>query len=628
MNKEFLKKMSTAFETYRGSAEQITLNQRLVDNEKWYRLMQHNGKEQDSRIPPTCSGYLFNAILTKHADAMDNYPDVSILPREESDKKLADTLTGVIPCILDLNDFESVYSDNWYSKLKTSSCYCVLWDSDANGGKGEIKISKTDLLHLYWQPGISDIQDSEFVFYESFMPVHEFKQRYGEGAFELCARASKCDTYDEIQMSFKQEMVHVIDCYYKIISDDNKDVLHFCKFSGEYVIFSSEDKTSKDGKKLFPNGYYDHGQYPFVFDVLYPAEQSLAGFGICDVLKPMQMYVDALNSLIQVNNRLIGKPRYIVSKNLGVNIDDFTDVEKEILESDVPIDPNMIFKIEVDPIPSQVNHSMEQMIAMMKEIIGNRDFQQGGTSNGVTSGTALTVMQSVGDKLSRDMIKSSYRKYKKIVLFMIELFRQFYTEERTMRITGKDGDYEFIKFDNSDLNPGSVQKRDFEKTNYSFSEDLGIMPGAPVGIDSFNENDSSFKPYFDVKLSVQKSNPYSRELSNQTILELANTGLFAPDRLEFNMPILKALQFEGKDALIKDLSDVLEKMKGASSSGSAGDGSSGNVNVPGANVPPGVMTDGISDASSAAGNIGDASMIDITDVINSGGGQPFPPEMI
>ena len=47
------------------------------------------GKEDDKRIKPK-SGWLFNTIINKHADAMDNYPDANILPRtldDESTKK-------------------------------------------------------------------------------------------------------------------------------------------------------------------------------------------------------------------------------------------------------------------------------------------------------------------------------------------------------------------------------------------------------------------------------------------------------------------------------------------------------------------------------------------------------------
>ena len=397
-------------------------------------------------------------------------------------------------------------------------------------------------------------------------------------------RISQADTYYEKDFSFANETVLVIDCYYKIIAKGEKPKLHFAKFSGEYLIFASEDERDDDGTLLYPNGYYEHGIYPFFFDFVYPAEQSVAGFGYCDVIKPLQDYIDSLDSLIQVNNRLAGKPRMIVSKNLGIGADELSDTNREILMAEGEINPQMIYKLDIDALPAQVIAVRDARIAELKEIVGNRDFQQGGTANGVTSGTALSVLQSVGDKISRDIIQNSYRCYKRIVLCIIELIRQFYTVERTIRIIGKDGDYKFEKFDNSRLQRrgatppngsmlASTPTMQGEPLNGVFGQDLGVIEDGAYGVDmsalsAENEDTSGFLgfddddiPYFDVKLSVQKTNPYSRELANQTILELANLGLFNPQNLEYNMPVLSALQFEGKDELIKELGDVAEKIK-------------------------------------------------------------------
>ncbi len=46
------------------------------------------------------SAWLFNAILNKHADAMDNYPEPVVLPRERSDEESAKTLSSILPVVL------------------------------------------------------------------------------------------------------------------------------------------------------------------------------------------------------------------------------------------------------------------------------------------------------------------------------------------------------------------------------------------------------------------------------------------------------------------------------------------------------------------------------------------------
>jgi len=626
----FIKKMNEKYHEYANSSEKKDLNKRLIENEKWFRK-KHNEYDRFSnsgakkRVPSVKGGYLFNAIITKHADAMDNFPDISILPREEKDKELADTLTGVIPYILERCDFEKVYSDNWYSKLKTSACYSVVWDSDENNGKGDIKIVKTELLNLFWQPNISDIEQSEFVFYHTYIPKKEFIDLYGIDKLENTETVSHIDTYETLKFELKNEFVLIVDCYYKKMNKGKK-CLHFAKFSGEQLLFSSEDEKNEDGSYSFPGGYYDHGKYPFIFDIMYPCEQSIAGFGVVDILKDIQGYIDATDELLQINNRIVGKPRLVFSRSLGINKNDLVDLDKEFIEIDGTLEQNSFYKIPTEALPAQVINSLMMKKEELKEIIGNRDFQQGGTSGGVTSGSAISILQSVGDKLSRDIIKSSYRCYKDIIFLVIELIRQFYDEERTVRITGKDGNDEFVKFSNNEMNTNSTNNFAQSLLNSTEPIDLGASNDAPIGFENISntdilasDNNSYIKndvPLFDIKLAVQKSNPYSRELNNQTILELSSRGLLNPSNFEMNLPTLNALQFDGKDALIKELKESFDKLMNKQTQSHGGD------------IPMNFLNGNTDMASqelltSETGNslpfdMGGNELIDVTDVINGG----------
>ncbi len=82
----------------------------------------------------------------------------------------------------------------------------------------------------------------------------------------------------------------------------------------------------------------------------------------------------------------------------------------------------------------------------MKETSGNRDFSQGSTQSGVTAATAIAALQEAGSKLSRDMIRGTYRAYMEECYMVIELIRQFYDEPRKFRILGE-------KKENSNLQP-------------------------------------------------------------------------------------------------------------------------------------------------------------------------------
>ena len=89
------------------------LDQRLVDNELWFR-MGHWKNYQNPMMegkPQPSSGWLFNSIANKHADAMDNYPAPNVLPRAPDDEQTARVLSSVLPVVLEQADYEQVYSD-------------------------------------------------------------------------------------------------------------------------------------------------------------------------------------------------------------------------------------------------------------------------------------------------------------------------------------------------------------------------------------------------------------------------------------------------------------------------------------------------------------------------------------
>ena len=146
------------------------LESRIIDNEQFWKMrhwqqMEKNGQGGNPGDPQPASAWLVNCLLSKHADAMDCYPEPTVLPREEGDRAEAAKLTRILPVVLKQNQFKRTYSDAWWYKLKSGcAAYGVFWDAGKLGGLGDIAIRRMDLLNLFWEPGVRDIQDSEHFF--------------------------------------------------------------------------------------------------------------------------------------------------------------------------------------------------------------------------------------------------------------------------------------------------------------------------------------------------------------------------------------------------------------------------------------------------------------------------------
>ena len=260
----------------RYKAGKAALDRRLVDNELWFR-MGHWKNYQNPMMPGKAqpsSGWLFNSIANKHADAMDNYPEPNVLPRAADDEATARALSSVLPVVLEQADYEQVYSDCWWRKLKQGTGVTgVFWDPAARGGVGEIAVRAMNLLMLYWEPGVADIQDSPDFFSLSLEDTAQLTARYPQLAGHTAGVLDVPRYIHEDGADTASRSV-VVDWYYKRPDESGRMVLHYCKFCNGVVLYASQNDPA-----LAQRGLYDHGQYPFVFDPLFMEEDSPAGFG-------------------------------------------------------------------------------------------------------------------------------------------------------------------------------------------------------------------------------------------------------------------------------------------------------------------------------------------------------------
>ena len=506
------------------------LENRIVNDELWWELrhwegigqskakrVDKSGKEVTSTPPEPkpSSAWLFNTIQNKHADAMDNYPEPVVLPRERSDEQSAKTLSQILPVVQEYNHFEQVYSDNWWEKLKHGTAvYGIFWDPQKDNGLGDIEIRDIDLLKLFWEPGITDIQKSRNLFIVDLVDNDLLDSEYPQLKGKQKGKVVDVKKYiydDNVDTSDKSV---VVDWYYKVKTPDGRTALHYIKFVGSTLLYASENDP-----EYRERGFYDHGMYPVVLDVMYPEKGTPIGFGYVAICKDPQLYIDKLSANILENAMMATKKRFFVSDTTAINEQEFLDWNRPLVHVNGPLDDGRIQEIVTQPL-SDIYVTVAQMkIEEMKDTAANRDVNSGGTTN-VTAAAAIAALQEAGNKASRDMIAASYRAYTQINTLCVELMRQFYDLSRSFRITGEGSEYQFIDFDNTGLQD------------------------QVTGLDTMG-NPMYRRPVFDLKIKAQKKNPFSRMEQNERAKELYAMGFFAPENAQASLIALDMMDFEG-----------------------------------------------------------------------------------
>ena len=502
------------------------LEQRIIDNEQFWKLrhwqqMEKTGQGGNPADPQPTSGWLVNCILSKHADAMDCYPEPTVLPREPGDREEAGKLTRILPVILKKNGFKRTYSSAWWYKLKSGcAVYGVFWDAGKLNGLGDISIRRMDLLNLFWEPGVTDIQDSPHFFSTELQDREALEERYPQAKGKADRGGWTLSRYlydDAVDTSGK---VLVVDWYYHT-RENGRRVLQYCKFVGDTVLYATENDPD-----MRERGWYDHGRYPFVFDVLFPEEGTPAGYGYVDLCKSPQKQIDLMNQAILKNTLASATPRFFVRSDGAVNENEYADWTRPFVHTNGNLGSDSIAPIQTAGLDSVYVAILQSKIAEMKETAGNRDVANGGPAGGVTAATAIAALQEAGGKLSRNMIDDGYEAFSDVVTLCIELIRQFYSLPRQFRLLGVMGQEEFVSYDSRGLQPQAV--------------DDGVVSGYRV-------------PEFDLEVSAQDENPYKTMEYNQLALQLFQMGFFRADMADQALRCLELMDFKNKDRLMSSI---------------------------------------------------------------------------
>lgn len=534
---EQLKHFTDILQKYKSGKTRT--EQRIVASESWWKLRNTTEEQKVSQIGgdggfTSKSGWLHNVIVSKHADAMEAYPEPNILPREEGDKGEAKMLSAIIPCVLEQNKFESTYDDAMWQKMKTGTgAYKIIWDKHKLNGLGDITIECANLLNLYWEPGVTDIQKSRYFFHTELCDKDILEQKYPEQLKD----GLKGDTFISTKFLYDDHVdtenkVTVIEVYYhKYIN--GKNTLQYCKYVNDKVLYSTENDTQPivdmmSGTVKPPlavAGLYDHGKYPYVFDPLYPIEGSPCGYGYVDICQNPQIEIDLLKTSF-VKSAMVGSaPRYYADNSAGVNEEEFLDLSKPIVHCNMA-NGDHLTPIQHNTLDGSYINVLMQSIDELRETSGNTETSTGNTSSGVTAASAIAALQEASGKGSRDSTLGAYRAYSEIVDICIELIRQFYDMPRKFRILGQYGMEQYVTYTNQGLQP--------QHQGVDFGQDMGYR-----------------LPTFDIKVSAQKKNVYTKVSQNELALQFFQLGFFNPQMTDQTLMCLDMMEFDGKDSIMQ-----------------------------------------------------------------------------
>ena len=537
-------KASEILRDYKKGKER--LEKKIIKNEEFWKLRQWNYMNDDNDDFKPATAWLWSCIQSRYSDAMDSYPTCNFQPRQSDDKAEAIKLSAIVPVILEQNRYEDVYSDIVWYTLKHGGCIQgIFWDGSKHNGIGDICIKKIDFINFFWEPGITDIQESQNIFNTELVHNNILEQRYPQCVGKLGGQSITLAKYlydDTVDNSDKSV---VVDWYYHTYVNGKK-TLQYVKYVNDIVLYATEneivppEKVTLDvetgipitiplDKPIAEKGLYDHGLYPFVTMALYPVEGSICGYGITDIGRDTQKLIDQLNKAIVDNARAGAKPRYFVRNDGSINLNEFQDLNKEFVHVEGSLGDENIRPIDHKPLDSIYANILTQKIDELKYVTSNQDVNNGVAPSGVTSASGIAALQESQGKNARSSNKTFHRAFREVCYQIVELIRQFYDVPRTFRINPDGMKEQFVQYDNSGLQP---------QPQMTMGMDMGLR-----------------LPEFDIDITSEKANPYKKMEINDLALSFYNAGFFNPQMTDQALACLGMMDFAKKDEVMQKISE-------------------------------------------------------------------------
>jgi hypothetical protein len=512
---------------YAGEWRRLEHAERMYCGDHW-----HDVPEGDPNEPRPSTPIIQSTVENIAADLMDALPEAVISPETPEDLTAARVVEAVIRQNHDAACYEREYRRLTHDILVGG--YMVQevgYDPALNNGLGGAFIRHADNRGVLFDPLCTDIQDGRAVFKFAVRTREWLKERFPEydGDFDGYARQDVAE--DALLTADRTKTALLIEYWWREYDEKaGRTRVHMAQLAGNRVL--------SDSRELKPQGYFAHGQYPFLVTPLFTRKGSPLGYGIVDLFGAQQLFADKLDQIVLKNALMASHNKLLVTGASGFDADDLRDWAKQV---HVGEQLNGVSWFATPPLPGYILQYVRALQESIKEESGANDFSRGNTAGGITAASAIAALQEMSGKRARMAIRQMHEAYRDAVRMEIEVEREFNLLPRSVSVT-VDG----------------------EERRYTFDGDM-LERSLPDG--------RSLPVEFAISIKVQKQNRFSVISQNELVLQMLKLGVLQPDQA------VELMHFEGKELILRQARRNAEQSE-QGKSGAAGPDAPGSMAAP------------------------------------------------
>lgn len=389
----------------------------------------------------------------------DQSISIQVDPREPGDRPFCDMVRTLADYIKERNKMYRKIDVHERRRDKYGTgIFKVLWNFDKLDGKGMPDIVTINPDRFFVDPAITDVQylqEAQYCIEVRNRSIYSAMQEFGEDLAD--AIIPNLDPVQNIIVENEEDQYVHMYVWTRYKDKEGNRQLRLVEMSGDGVILRDtkkelEKRREKNDKEeqdeelmLFPNDIY-----PYFLTTDMARENTIWGKGSAELVLPISDQIDQFDDAILRNMDLTGNPMGVVTYSSGIDPSKVTNAPGQILVSNTTDG----FKWLSPPtIPQYVLNKRTELMGSDRTIVTRFSDQMIGKQQaGVDTATESLALQNSGNAMIDHKKALLQETLSEVFEYAIELALLNWNTTMIFRITGKDGQVDFMEFNPDKLN--------------------------------------------------------------------------------------------------------------------------------------------------------------------------------
>ena len=457
------------------------------------------------------SNYIFSIVETVRPIMLDNDPKFEALPRQREAMEFTDDLQEAFMYEWDREKMNTKMYRELINTLVLGTAVVFLpWNSEEKN----VNAVFVNPFNIFPDPLATSIETAEYIIYANYQNVVKLRQLYPEKAEELYGGSVQ---------------------YSELVNENDRDghvdnqVLVLEVWTRDYELDEEIIDGEKKMKPRYPHGRvitmcpdlglvledkknpYQDKTLPFRLLKDYDVPGKFWGEGEVEQLISPQKYMNELSNAIVDNAKATANMPWIIDKNSGIPHGKITARPGLVIRKN---SGSEVKREQPPAMPHYVANAVETYKSDIEQISGIYNTLKGDNTTGVYTAQGILALQEAGQVRIRLKVKILEEFLSSLATMWYSRMKQFWKEDRWVRISRMTGDYDMKLFTTS------VLKYDY-----------------------------------DVKISAGSTMPVNRGAMLDLMIRLAQTPMPDGQMLVDREAVVQYLPQEAKGALLGRMAD-------------------------------------------------------------------------